>query len=306
MPAPSPPPTVATAAARKPARTAARAPLGPGTLLWRYAADLRSLLPGAAAGLMQLMHPGIGAGVTEHSAFFDAPFDRIHRSVPQIWATILAPDGAARARTIRDLHRAIGGVDEHARRYHALEPETFWWAHATFTWEIFKAAETFHPGTLTAEDHEQMYAETVTWYSRYGVSMRPVPADYAAFQSRFWHICTRTLELTPAAARALEIAKHGSGTLTLLPVGGSRVDRAGRLVIERPLRLITFGCLPQTVRNRFDIPWSPLDQAQFAALALANRQGYRMMPTGLNHRALRGMLRYIGAQTRQNRYRPAA
>src|SRR5919109_4607195 len=73
------------------ARSAAAAPLGPDSLLWRYAADLRSLLPGAAAGLMQLMHPGIGAAVAEHSAFFDAPFDRIYRSVPQIWATILTP-----------------------------------------------------------------------------------------------------------------------------------------------------------------------------------------------------------------------
>lgn len=313
MPASSPPPTVVAAAARTAPRTppgapraSARAPLGPDSLLWRHAADMRSLLPGAAAGLMQLLHPGIGAGVGEHSAFFDAPFDRIHRSVPQIWATILAPDGTDRARTIRDLHRAIGGVDEHARRYHALEPETFWWAHATFTWEIFKAAETFHPGTLTAEDHEQMYAETVTWYSRYGVSMRPVPADYASFRSKFWHVCSRELELTPAAARALEIAEHGSDRITVLPVGGPRLDRAGRFVIERPLRLLTFGCLPTIVRQRFDIPWTALDQARFAALALANRQGYRMMPTGVNHWALRTMLRYIGAHTRHERYRPAA
>lgn len=301
MPAPASGPTTATAAPPQ-ARAAATAPLGPGTLLWRHAADLRSLLPGAAAGLMQLMHPGIGAGVTEHSAFFDAPFDRIHRSVPQIWATILAPDGDARARAVRDLHRGIGGVDERARRYHALEPETFWWAHATFTWEIFKAAELFHPGTLTAEDHERMYAETVTWYSRYGVSMRPVPADYAAFTSKFWHVCAERLELTPAAARALEIAKHGSDTVTLLPVGGPRLDRAGRLVAERPLRLITFGCLPTIVRDRFDIPWSALDQAQFTALAIANRQGYRMIPSGVNHWALRSMLRYIGAHTRDQRY----
>lgn len=300
MPAPASGP--AATAAPPHARAAATAPLGPGTLLWRHAADLRSLLPGAAAGLMQLLHPGIGAGVTEHSAFFDAPFDRIHRSVPQIWATILAPDGDARARAIRDLHRGIGGVDELARRYHALEPETFWWAHATFTWEIFKAAELFHPGTLTAEDHERMYAETVTWYSRYGVSMRPVPADYAAFRSKFWHVCAERLELTPAAARALEIAKHGSDTVTLLPVGGPRLDRAGRLVAERPLRLITFGCLPAIVRDRFDIPWSALDQARFTALAIANRQGYRMIPSGVNHWALRSMLRYIGAHTRDQRY----
>ncbi|MFV2173236.1 oxygenase MpaB family protein [Actinomadura sp. LOL_016] len=286
--------------------TAARAPLGPGTLLWRHAADVRSLLPGPAAGLLQLLHPAIGAGVSDHSAFFDAPFDRVHRSVPRIWATILTPDADARGRDIRDLHRGIGGVDEHARRYHALEPETFWWAHATFTWEIFRAAELFHPGTLTAEDHERMYAETVTWYSRYGVSMRPVPADYAAFQSKFWHVCAEHLELTPAAARALEIARHGSDTVTLLPVGGPRLDRAGRVVAERPLRLVTFGCLPAIVRDRFDIPWSALDQARFAALAAANRQGYRMIPTGLNHWALRSMLRYIGARTRDQRYVPAA
>ncbi|MFC9975815.1 oxygenase MpaB family protein [Spirillospora sp. NPDC127200] len=282
------------------------APLEPGCLLWRYAGDLRSLLPGAAAGLMQLLHPGIGAGVGEHSAFFDAPFDRIHRSVPQIWATILHPDGADRARRIRDLHRGIGGVDEHRRRYHALEPDTFWWAHATFTWEIFKAAEVFHPETLTAEDHERLYAETVTWYSRYGVSMRPVPPDYAAFQSKFWHVCAKELELTPAAARALDIAKNGSGTVSLMPVGGAVAERAGRLVAERPLRLVTFGCLPPIVRERFDIPWSPLDQARFSALALANRQGYRVVPSGLNHWALRNMLRYIGAQTRDQRYQPAA
>ncbi|WP_301323491.1 oxygenase MpaB family protein [Actinomadura rupiterrae] len=276
------------------------------SLLQRYAGDLRSLLPGAAAGLLQLMHPGIGAGVSEHSAFFDAPFDRIHRSVPQIWATILAPDGPERARVIRDLHRAIGGVDEQARRYHALEPETFWWAHATFTWEIFKSVEAFHPETLTAEDRERLYAETVAWYSRYGVSMRPVPADHAAFRSKFWHVCAERLELTPAAARALEIAQYGSDTVTLMPVGGAVIERAGRLVAERPLRLITFGCLPPIVRDRFDIPWTALDQARFSALALAHRQGYRMVPSGLNQRALRGMLRYIGAQTREDRYQPAA
>lgn len=281
-------------------------PIGPQSLLWRIAGDSRAALPGGATGLLQLMYPPLGTAVAEQSGFFDDPFGRIWRSVPQIWATIFEPDGPERARRIRDLHLDIKGVDSSGRRFHALDPETFWWAHATFTWEIFKAAETFHPGTLTAEDHEQMYAETVTWYSRYGVSMRPVPPDYASFQSKFWHVCSRELELTPAAARALEIAKHGSDRLTVLPVGGPRLDRAGRLVIERPLRLLTFGCLPAIVRQRFDIPWTPLDQAQFAALALANRQGYRMMPTGINHWALRTMLRYIGAHTRHERYRPAA
>ncbi|MEU5878961.1 oxygenase MpaB family protein [Spirillospora sp. NPDC047279] len=287
----------------------AMAPIERGSLLWRYASDLRSLMPGAAAGLMQLLHPGIGAGVAEHSAFFDAPFDRIYRSVPQIWATILEPDAVPRATGIRDLHRGIGGTDEHARRYHALEPETFWWAHATFTWEIFKAAELFHPRRLTADDHETLYAETVTWYSRYGVSMRPVPADYAAFQSKFWHVSAKVLELTPAAARALDIARHGSESISLMPMHTAVpavLDKASKRVAERPMRFVTFGCLPSIVRERFDIPWSASDQMRFNAMTLAYRQGYRMMPMRLNHWTLRSTLRYIGSQTREHRYQPAA
>ncbi|HEX2314094.1 MAG TPA: oxygenase MpaB family protein [Thermomonospora sp.] len=282
------------------------APRGPDSPLRRYAGDLRSLLPGTAAGLLQLMHPGIGAGVAEHSAFFEAPFDRIYRSVPQIWATILAPEGDRRARAIRDLHHGVRGVDEHGRRYHALDPETFWWAHATFTWEIFRAVELFHPDAPSAEDLERLYAETVEWYARYGVSTRPVPPDYAAFRSRFWHVCARELELTPAAARALDIARHGSQTLSLVPAGPAALERPAQFLLERPLRIITFGCLPRIVRDRFDVPWSVADQARFSALALAFRQGLHVMPGRLNHWTLQRMLRYVGAQTRDQRYRPAA
>ena len=39
------------------------APLGPGSLLWATAGDPRSLLTGTAAGIMQLMLPGLGAGL---------------------------------------------------------------------------------------------------------------------------------------------------------------------------------------------------------------------------------------------------
>src|SRR5438874_9708586 len=110
--------------------------MGPGSLLSSIASDWRSMLSGPAAGLLQLMYPPLGAGVEQHSAFFSEPWDRILRSIPQIWATILADDGEERARGIRDVHRSIKGVDGQGRPYHALQPETFWWAHATFTWEM--------------------------------------------------------------------------------------------------------------------------------------------------------------------------
>src|SRR5579884_96419 len=103
---------------------AAGAPLGPQSLLWRYAGDWRSMLPGSSTGLLQLLHPAIGAGVAQHSAFFEDPFARIRRSIPQIWATIFDGDESGRGRAVRDLHRAIKGDDDAGRRYHALEPET--------------------------------------------------------------------------------------------------------------------------------------------------------------------------------------
>ena len=128
---------------------------GSGSLLRRYAGDFRALIPGSSAGLMQLLYPPRGAGVAEHSEFFSDPFGRIYRSVPQIWATIFEPDADARARGIRDLHAGIKGT-ERGRRYHALDPETFWWAHATFTWEIVRSVELFHAEALVTRLRRKM------------------------------------------------------------------------------------------------------------------------------------------------------
>ena len=156
------------------------APLGPGSLLWSVAGDPRGLIPGTGAGIMQLMLPGLGAGVSDHSNFFDDPYDRIYRSIPSIWRSIFAVDDAAgdrEGRRIRDFHPDIKGVDHHGNRYHALDPDVFWWAHATFTWEFFRARQLYFPRPLSRPRQELLYAETVTWYRRYGVSDRPVPPD---------------------------------------------------------------------------------------------------------------------------------
>ena len=42
---------------------------------------------------------------------------------------------------IRGYHETIKGVDGAGRRYHAVNPETFYWAHATFFMLIIKTAE---------------------------------------------------------------------------------------------------------------------------------------------------------------------
>jgi len=258
------------------------APLGPGSVLWRVAGDGRGLLTGTAAGIMQLMHPGLGAGVIDHSEFFTDPWGRILRSIPQIWGTIFAaddPEGDVRGKAIRDLHPHIKGTDHQGRRYHALDPDVFWWAHATFTWEFLRAADLFFPLPLSRGEKERLYAESITWYLRYGVSARPVPPDLAAFERRFAEICEHELELTPAAARVLAPSPGGSTVPTKLP---------GPLALAEPLvgrargellRVTTFGCMPDVVRRRFEIPWSLADRVQFTNLVLLMRGAGLVVPS---------------------------
>ena len=272
-----------------------------GSLAW-IASDVRSLLPGASAGLMQLMYPPLGHAVMEHSAFVDDPFGRVYRSIPQIWATIVLPDADARALHVRDLHKAIKGTDESGARYHALDPDTFWWAHATFTWEMFRSVEFFHRRQLDEREREALYAETVEWYARYGVSMRPVPPDLDAFNRRFDEICADKLELTPVAIYAIEIAATGQLGLPLIP---ARLMHAIRPALRNPGRAVAFGCMPSALRTRMAVPWTRGDSRTLALLKATMRAGGTVVPNELNRRALRYSLRQVGARTRAERYQPA-
>ena len=244
------------------------APLGPGSLLWATAGDPRSLLPGSGAGIMQLMLPGLGAGVTDHSNFFDDPFDRINRSIPYIWGSIFADDeaeGAARGRQIRDFHPDIKGTDHHGNRYHALDPDVFWWANATFTWEMLRARELFWLRPLRRHQQEQLYAETVTWYRRYGLSERPVPPTLAEFRTRFESICRHDLELTPAVQWVLDPRANPSARAQPLRLPGPLAPLSGVATHlgSELLRVLVYGAMPDTVRRRFGFSWSNADRLRF-------------------------------------------
>ena len=205
-------------------------------LLWYWATDWRLGLSGLSNGILQLMHPGLGAGVAEHSDFFDEPWARIMRSVGPIVASI-RDDGTARA--IKEMHRDIKGSDAHGDRYHALDPETFWWAHITLYRAVEQAARRFSAGGLSDAQRDEMYAGGMSWYRRYGVSERrgaadpscvhrTVPPDLhrrARDDSRGGtgggHGAARTHR---RAARSAELARHAGGA-RLHPGGAVDLDR---------------------------------------------------------------------------------
>ncbi len=246
--------------------------LGPDSVLGRLAADPRIGFTGFSAGVLQLMHPAVSAGVLDHSEFFSDPFDRIYRSIPRIVNSIVAPDSRERAVRVRDYHRDIKGLDAHGRRYHALDPDVYWWTHATFVWAFLAAADRFHPRPPTGAERERYYAESLEWWRRYGLSDRPAQPDLASFEADFERICRDELEWTKAARISMKVKR--------IEVAGfsRRLNRAASVPGAPLVRLLITGGLPAVVRDRFDIAWSGSEQRTYDAVALAVRTGGRLVP----------------------------
>lgn len=252
----------------------------PGTTLWRFAGDNRANLAALNNGILQLMYPAVGAGVAEHSDFFDDPYDRYFRSVPEILGVIYDPDAEATAERVRNYHRPIKGADDgFGRPYRALDPETYWWTHATFHNSVENVIDRFSRSHLDVDGREQLYGQTTDWWRRYGMTMRPVPETYPAFREKFDGICAETLQLTPAADAALDIAL--SRRLDRMPGIPSPLWNLIGFPVNEVAHLTAIGGLPEIVRERFDIPWSKTEAVRLALLEKAVRDSWRLMPPTL-------------------------
>ena len=228
-----------------------------------------------------MMHPAIGAGVAQHSDFFNDPWDRIIRSVPQILGVIYDSEPEFVGRRVRDHHRRIKGVDEMGRRYNALHHETFWWAHATFQVAVEQIVDRFDARSLSPDEREDLYRDGVEWYRRYGVSTRAVPADHSAFRRKWKRVCGEVLEMTPAAERALEMALREKRLgAPFLPWWTKPLQP---VLVTPLLQLTAIGGLPATVRKRFGIPWRIDQEMEYRALQVTVREWWRWLPETLRH-----------------------
>lgn len=250
-------------------------PLGPDSLTWRWFGDWRGLLLAPWAGSMQNMHPELGAGVAEHSRFFEERWGRLFRSLYPIGGVVYdGPLAARTAREVRGYHASISGVDEHGRPYHALNPGTFYWAHATFFMLTVQVAERFGGGLTDAQRHT-LFDEHVRWYALYGLSMKPVPRTWEDFQ-RYWdHMCADVLEDNRPTRDVLNMRRIAKPPLLrLLP---SPLWALARIPLVRLTLWITVGLYPC---GRPGTPRPPLDAPRRTTAA-------RTGPGGAPHLATR-------------------
>ncbi|MGB0437589.1 MAG: oxygenase MpaB family protein, partial [Mycobacterium sp.] len=155
---------------------------------------------------------------------------------------------------VRDYHIGIKGVDDQGRRYSALNPDVFYWAHATFFKSTLLAAE-WVGGGLTEAQKRQLFDEHIQWYRMYGMSMRPVPKTWEDFQEYWDHMCRNVLEKNWAACEVLDLSgmtKHPS--LEWLPDWLWRLNVMG---MQRFFNFTTVGLFDPSVRELMGYSWSP-------------------------------------------------
>lgn len=270
------------------------APLGPDSLTWKLFGDWRGLLQGPWAGSMQNMHPQLGAAVKDHSIFFTERLPRLIRSLYPIGGVVF--DGARAPRTgaeVRDYHIGIKGVDEQGRRYNALNPEVFYWAHATFFMGTILTAEHFGDG-LSEQQKRQLFDEHITWYRMYGMSMKPVPKTWEEFQVYWDRMCREVLENTWAARAVLDLStmpKHPS--LQWVPdwVWTRQLKMAEPFVVW-----LTVGLYDEPVRTLMGYAWSDHDERLHWLFGRAVNLAFKFVPrrTKMHPRARAGWDRAQG------------
>jgi uncharacterized protein (DUF2236 family) len=255
---------------------------GPGTVCFERAGDARLALAAGYALLLQVSHPTVGAGVSEHSQFREDPWRRLWRTLDYSYTMVHGGPRAAgeMGRLIRSSHRRIRGVRPDGTRYHALEPEAYAWVHATLAESIVSGHERFgrpfsHP------ERERFWTEWRDAGRLLGVRPRDLPAGWEGFRAYFDEMVSGRLQHTLAVDEVLQaLGRPAPPQLDALGMVGWS---AARVPLAHVVRLATVGLLPPVLRRRFGIGLTLAQQLELKAIARALRSATPVMPPWLRN-----------------------
>lgn len=247
--------------------------LGPDSILWQRFGDWRSMFVALSAGVLQIAQRDISRSLVQQSNVFDNEVARLVRSAFPIIRTVY--EGPEVGAMIRDFHKDIKGTHPDGTRYHSLNPEVYYWAHATFTAMPYYLAGNFMP-ELSRAEREQLFQESRTWYSYYGVA-EPENApktydEYVKYMDAMYD------KLGPS--ETIDRSRIMNG-LTLDPPDPSVPRWAWKPVAPFASKLllwVSIGLLPAKVRDNLGLEWTRSDQRKLNIFARATRRVFSMLP----------------------------
>ena len=234
---------------------------GPRSVTWRVHGDVTSMMVGGiAALLLQMLHPGVLAGVWDHSKFRADMSGRLRRTARFIATTTYAGHEEAEAviARVRRIHDHVEGRLPDGTPYRANDPALLAWVHVTEVTSFLAGWRRYAEPRMSRADQDAYVAEM----ARIGLALGadPVPRTLAEAEALLramrpqLRADSRTREIArliltqPAPNRALEpfhLLTRAAG-VELLPDWARRLHgfppvpgplvRAGTRGVARTLR----------------------------------------------------------------------
>lgn len=252
--------------------------LGPDSVAWRATSDLRLYFGMLYPLLLQVAHPTVDAGVSQHSDFEQHPWDRLLRTVDYVSLLVYGGrDAVAAGRRLRTLHKRFKGTNRDGGHYSALEPRAYAWVHATLL-DTYVRANARFGHALTDTEIDRFYREYKNLGRLIGVRERDLPPTWPQFRAYFETTAQFVLTRTDSVTRVLATV-HDAGPPPM-PIT-TKFWPAIRLPARRALWLGGIGMMDPWLRRRLRINWTAFDEVQFRALCAVSHALSPIMPTGL-------------------------
>jgi uncharacterized protein (DUF2236 family) len=230
--------------------------------LRRISGEPSVLFGGARALLLEVAHPLVAAGVSEHSDFRRDPFGRLQRTLAAMTALAFAPRDAALAavRGVARSHETIHGQLDRSigpfaagADYHGRDPDLVLWVWATLVDTALAVYRDF-VGSLDAPALAEYHRDQRCMALLLGAPPARTPGDPDSF--RRWFDGVVESDTLTVGETAREIAA------SVLATPGA--DRG-------PVPLVTAALLPARLREAFGLAWDASREAAYRRLVASVR-----------------------------------
>ena len=211
---------------------------------------------------MQVAHPLIAAGVSQHSTFRDspvAPLRRLHGTIKAMLGLTFG-NAAEQMRvldTIRAIHTRVNGrLDREIGRYpagtpySAEDPALLLWVHATLIDTSIRLYDLI-AGGLGAADRDEYCRDSASVAVALGADPAAVPREWSAMSRYVEAILSSQALAVGADARSLADAILNSPTMKLSGPAGWTTRR------------LTTGLLPPVLRHAYELQWDTREERRF-------------------------------------------
>ena len=236
---------------------------GPDSMMWRVNRESVLLIGGRAALLMQLAHPLVAAGVSDHSDYRADPIGRLRGTLDTMLDITFGERevAAAAMRRVNSVHDRVKGLSSDGVPYSARDPQLAKWVFSTL---VYSSVAVYEACVEPLTDHEKdvHYEETKVVGRMFGIPSELLPGTRDGLQE--WMrtmVDSGEVSVTPLAR---DLAAPVLNPLPLVPT--SLVARADP---------VTAALLPRRIREGYGLK---LGRSRSALLAVGRRASRRLLP----------------------------